>query len=237
MLAFNHTEPDACAAKLPLLLNYPREPTLFIHPTPIGERMNQLLRTTRIPLGFFLLFSCCLIRVDASPAPPSPKDAYSHDAKGLEKQYEAFLKALAKRDAAAMNEAYKIFFIPEPDRWFATYFKKEDVEQLGWDQEAENENEKKSLVTITNLVGRGSRFHAHCRPPSHDPQSRLAPKTNAIAPLLPVPVEQFEVEFAADNGKKFSILGNFVYVDGAFRFVGKGAYPFWSMPDTTAPKH
>ena len=147
--------------------------------------MNQLLRTTRIPLGFFLLFSCCLIRVDASPAPPSPKDAYSHDAKGLEKQYEAFLKALAKRDAAAMNEAYKIFFIPEPDRWFATYFKKEDVEQLGWDQEAENENEEKSLVTITNLVGRGSRFHAHCSPPSHDPQSRLAPKTNAIAPLLP----------------------------------------------------
>ena len=52
--------------------------------------MNRLSRTTRIPLGFFLLFSCCLIRVDASPAPPSPKDAYSHDAKSLVLLLEAF---------------------------------------------------------------------------------------------------------------------------------------------------
>lgn len=203
--------------------------------------MNSIMRCNRILLPVLLFFIYATTARITRPAPlpplPSPGGAYSHDAKGLEKQYDPFLKALAKRDAASMDESYKVFLIPEPDKWFATYFKKEDVEQLGWDQEAENENEKKSLVTITNLVGRGARFHAHCRRPSSDAQTKLAPRADAFTPLQPVPVEQFEVEFVGDNGKRFSILGNFVYVDGAFRFVGKGAYPFWSMPDATAPKH
>lgn len=203
--------------------------------------MNQIVRSTLVLLGFYLLFSFqttdISVLTDASPAPASPDKAYSHDAKGLEKQYEPFLKALAKRNAASVEEAYKIFFIPQQDKWFSAYFRKEEVEQLGWDQEAENQNEKKSLITITNLVGRSSRFRAHCKTPSGDPQSRIAPRSDAFVPLQPVPVEQFEVEFVSDEGKRFSILGNFVYVDGAFRFVGKGAYPFWSMPDATAPKH
>ena len=203
--------------------------------------MNQLSWQMLVSLIFLASFSfhprAVLAHASPSLASPAQKGTFSHDAKGLEKQYDPFLKALSKRDASSIDENYKVFFIPEPDKWFATYFKKEDVEQLGWDQEAENENEKKSLVTITNLVGRGMRFHAHCKPPSGNPQSRLAPKAEAITPMQAVPVEQFEIEFVGDNGKKFSTLGNFVYVDGAFRFVGKGAYPFWSMPDATAPKH
>lgn len=203
--------------------------------------MNRLSRQMPALLAFMVLcgshITAVLAHAKPSPARPKPKETYSHDAKGLEKQYDPFLKALAKKDAASIEETYKIFFIPQQDQWFANYFKKEDVEQLGWDQEAENEKEKKSLVTITNLVGRGARFRAHCKRPSGNPQARLAPRTDAIVPLQPVPVEQFEVEFVSDDGKRFSILGNFVYIDGAFRFVGKGAYPFWSMADATAPKY
>jgi len=52
-----------------------------------------------------------------------------------------------------------------------------------------------------------------------------------------VPQKQFEIEMQAQgSGKHFSFLGNFVYVDGAYRYVGKGAFPFWSMPDANDPK-
>jgi hypothetical protein len=37
------------------------------------------------------------------------------------------------------------------------------------------------------------------------------------------------------NGR-FSLVVNYVYVDGAFRYVGKGAYPFWSAPDEPSTK-
>jgi hypothetical protein len=57
-----------------------------------------------------------------------------------------------------------------------------------------------------------------------------------VDPLKPVPVEQFTVEMVDEkSGKKFSSLGNFVFVDGAYRFVGNGAFPLWSMPDMSAP--
>lgn len=203
--------------------------------------MNSITRFTRILLPILLLFTFvttgCSTRRTPAPALASLAGAYSHDTKGLEKQYDPFLKALAKRDPASIDESYKIFLISEPDKWFAAYFKKEDVEQLGWDEEAENESEKKSMVTITNLVGRGVGFHAHCTRTAADAQTKLAPRADAFMPLQPVPVEQFHIDFVGDNGKRFSILGNFIYVDGAFRFLGKGAYPFWSMPDATAPKH
>jgi hypothetical protein len=45
------------------------------------------------------------------------------------------------------------------------------------------------------------------------------------------------IEIASDSGKRFSILTNYAYVDGAFRCVGKGGYPFWSMPDASRAKH
>jgi hypothetical protein len=161
---------------------------------------------------------------------------YSHDAKGLEKEWEPLLKAVSKRDPASIDERYKIFVIPDHGTWFGTYFKKEDVEQLGWDYEAEAENGKHSVITMTNLVG-GSGFRAHCEPSTSDSQNRLAPRSDASLPLQPVPVEPFNIAITSDNGKRFSFLANYVYVDGAFRFVGKGAYPFWSMPDATRPKH
>jgi hypothetical protein len=29
---------------------------------------------------------------------------------------------------------------------------------------------------------------------------------------------------------------NYVYVDGSFRYIGTGAYPFWSAPDESPTK-
>lgn len=51
-----------------------------------------------------------------------------------------------------------------------------------------------------------------------------------------VPVEAFEINFRSESSRKdFSFLGNFVYEQGAYRYVGKGAFPFWSTPDTSDP--
>jgi hypothetical protein len=205
----------------------------------------------RVPLLLILIFAFAVVFASVSvvyretrltaaglPLPTPSNKSYSHDAKGLEKEYDPFLTALAKGDPTAANESYKVFAIPVPNTWFALYFKKENVEQLGWDYEPELENEKKSLLMMTRTVGRGQllRFHAHCKSPDHDPTANLPARSNSMLPDSAVPVEQYTVEFVADQKRRFSFLGNFVYVEGAFRYVGKGAYPFWSMPDATRPK-
>jgi hypothetical protein len=54
-----------------------------------------------------------------------------------------------------------------------------------------------------------------------------------VVPINQVPLEQFQIKFTASDGKSFSELSNFVYLEGAYRYLGKGAYPFWAMPDAT----
>src|ERR1700732_4390202 len=53
-------------------------------------------------------------------AAPSAKNP--HYAKGLAEQYERFLDACAKHDASAMDQAFKVFALPEPEEWFGKYF-------------------------------------------------------------------------------------------------------------------
>ena len=165
--------------------------------------------------------------------------SYEHSAKGLENEYEPLLKAVAKGDPSSFNESYTVFAIPDPGTWFGSYFKKENVEQLGWDYEPELESGKKSLIMMLKLASRGQqmRFRVHCKPPDHDPTNGMSPRSDSMLPDKQVAVEQFQVEMAADEKHRFSFLGNYVYVDGACRYVGKGAYPFWSMPDATREKH
>jgi hypothetical protein len=67
----------------------------------------------------------------------------------------------------------------------------------------------------------------------------MQPRRDAIAPRSSIPVEQFVCEFDPTPKLKygrFSMFVNYVYVDGAFRYVGTGAYPFWSMTDASPKK-
>ena len=202
--------------------------------------MNSTTRIVLPLLSFLALCAVPAIAVDANAVATreffASKGSYSHDAKGLEKEWAPFLKAISKKDAAAIGETYKIFILPDYPAWFGTYFKKEDVEQLGWDYEAEADRQKHSMTTLLpNLLGLAG-LRAHCQPPQTDPHARIAPRPDAFLPSQPIAIEQFEVTISSDSPKTFSILANYVYVDGAFRFVGGGAYPFWSMPDATSHK-
>ena len=203
--------------------------------------MNSIVRAV---LPLLVLLALCVVpgtSLDANAvAPPkasAPKPkTYSHDAHGLEKEWKTFLNAVSKKEAAAIDATYKVFVIPDQQAWFGTYFKEEDVEQLGWDYEVEAENGKRSTITMVNVVD-GTGLHVRCKSPTYNPQSRVAPRADAVTPLQPIPVEQFTVEVKTDQRKRFSFLANYVYVGGAFRYLGKGAYPFWSMPDASHTKH
>ena len=180
-------------------------------------------------LGFSLLVLSIL-----SGSPIS--DTYKQDAHGLARQFEPFLKAYSKGDTAGQDEAFKVFQFPDPKTWFGEYFQSDNVQQLVWDSEAEVDGEKNSLRTMTGIVERGGRFHAHCKPHTTKKPGTVNPRQSAVHPLKEVPVEAFEIEFQSEaSGKRFSFLGNFVYVESAYRYVGKGSLPFWAMPDANDP--
>jgi hypothetical protein len=164
--------------------------------------------------------------------------AFNHDAKGLENQYQPFLDAFAAVKPAEFHAAIAIFALPNPADWFAKYFAKDQVEQLVRQNESELNAYEQALLRSMAAVPPGTRFRVRCKLPHADPTTRISPRLDAIQPSAAIPVEQFVTEFDSTpkmkNGR-FSLVVNYVYVDGAFRYVGKGAYPFWSAPDE-APK-
>jgi hypothetical protein len=192
--------------------------------------------TIAIYAGLSLVFCGCpknqvQSRGAAAQKTYGAQTTYSRDAHGLEQQFEPFLEEYARGNTESEDRAFAIFAIPEASNWFAGYFAPADVEQLGWDYEAEVDLYKKSLTNVMRMVGGPKRFHAHCTPA--DRSASLQPRADAVKPIKELHVEQFAIEFVSEGGRKFSELANFVYADGAYRYVGKGAYPFWSMPDAT----
>jgi hypothetical protein len=67
----------------------------------------------------------------------------------------------------------------------------------------------------------------------------MQPRPGASAPIADIAVEHFVCEFNPAPKQKhgrFSMYVNYVYVDGRFRYIGTGAYPFWSAPDEAPEK-
>jgi hypothetical protein len=160
--------------------------------------------------------------------------AFSHDAKGLENQYQPFLDAFASVKPAEFHQALAVFGLPNPSDWFAKYFAKDQVEQLVRQNELESSAYEQALLRSMAAVPPGTRFRVRCKLPHANPTMRISPRPDAILPSAAIPVEQFVTEFDSTpkikNGR-FSLVVNYVYVDGAFRYVGKGPYPFWSAPE------
>jgi len=165
--------------------------------------------------------------------------AFSHDAKGLESQYQPFLDAFAAVKPAEFHAAVAIFALPNSADWFAKYFAKDHVEQLVRQNESELNAYEEALLRSMAAVPPRTRFRVRCKLPHADPTTRISPRPDAILPNVQIPVEQFVTEFdpapKMKNGR-FSLVVNYMYVDGAFRYVGKGAYPFWSAPDEPPTK-
>ncbi len=191
--------------------------------------------STILPLTFIVYF---LAQAKPQVTVAAPAATFSPDARGLEKQFEPFLKAYASGDTAKLDQKFAIFALPDASGWFAKYFAKDQVQQLVWDNEAEVAVYEESLVTTMKRWPEGTHFRLHASQNRPKSPPTIRPRPDATLPLVEVPIEQYHLNFVADKvpkgfGRGFSELENYVYVNGAYRYVGGGAYPFWSMPDAT----
>lgn len=190
---------------------------------------NFRMRTT---LMMILFLSCTAPFAGGGAANASAEGIYSQDAKGLEKQLEPLVKAWNKHDDRAIDQAGKIFAFPDPTGWFGKYFAKDQTGELA----SEDQGQVTAFATITpvmmSILAKGQKFRVQVSPADKSVPTKIEPRPDAPVPTTPVPLEQFNVALVAEKGMTISIMCNFVYVDGAYRYVGKGAYPFWSMPDT-----
>jgi hypothetical protein len=172
-----------------------------------------------------LLLAMPLQRVAAAPNP----ETYKQNAQGLEKEFESFLKAYQKGDDKGMDESFGVFRFPKPKEWFGNYFSEDDAARLSADYDRQISDAESSLIQDMNLADPGSRFRVRCEPRGDSGAGQGGSGGYGIRPLKPIAVEQFRLEFrSGSHDQKFTFIANFVYADGAYRFVGGGGAPFWA---------
>jgi hypothetical protein len=186
-------------------------------------------------LQSYLEMFCVLLLLLAMPlqcaaTAPNP-ETYKQNAQGLEKQFEPFLKAYQKGDDKGMDESFAVFRFPKAKAWFGNYFSEDDAAKLSSAYDREVSDAESSLIEDMNRADPGSRFRARCEPRGDSGAGQASSGGYGIRPLKPIAVEQFRLEFRSGNhNQKFSFIANFVYVDGAYRFVGGGGVAFWAKP-------
>ena len=196
-------------------------------------------------LGYFVVTGLMLLPVSLQIATISPYSVsfasdYSRNAKGLEGEYQSFLDAFNKGQTPPFDKEFSALTIPDPALWFGEYFETEQAPALVDDYKAEVVKEKALFSFMTTFWPSGTHFKVHCKPHRPSP-ARFPPRQNAYEPKKPVLIEQFNVEFEANKpsikgGSSMSFLVNTVWIDGAYRLVGEGTYPFWAMPETPAQR-
>lgn len=111
------------------------------------------------------VYPCCY-----SSDREATRTAYKQDAKGLEKQFEPFLRAYQKADEQAQTNAFRVFPFSDAKAWFREYFRPGNVQQLVWDVEAKTEREGYGNGAY-RLVGGGA-FPFWCMPDANDPAKK-----------------------------------------------------------------
>jgi len=132
--------------------------------------------------GLILLSGFPILTTVNRPAAVSFASSYHQDAKGLEAEYQPFLKAFNKGQTPPFDKEFAALTLPDPAGWFGQYFETEHVQALVDDYEAEIAAEQKSLFTImTKLWPSGTHFKVHCKP--HPPSSaKFQPRQDAYEP-------------------------------------------------------
>jgi len=149
----------------------------------------------------------------------------------LEKQFEAFLKAYQRGDDKGMDESFALFRLPKSQEWFGDHFSAEDAATLVASYDREMSEAESSLIEDMNKADPGSRFRVRCEARGESPAGQESAGGYGFRPLKPISVEQFQLEFrSSSHDQKFRFISNFVYVDGAYRFVGGGGVAFWAKP-------
>src|SRR6266436_9261805 len=158
-------------------------------------------------------------------------ETYKQNEQGLEKQFEAFLKAYQKADDKGMDESFAVFRVPKEKEWFENYFSAEDAAKVSAAYEREVSDAEASLIEDMNKADPGSRFRVRCEARGDGGAGQGSTGGYGFKPVKPIAVEQFRLEFrSGSHDQKFSLIANFVYVDGAYRFVGGGGVAFWAKP-------
>jgi hypothetical protein len=178
-------------------------------------------------------------RAIVTPATPTvaPPPDYPQTAEGFDAQMSAALAAYQKGDGPEGRRLLEQFRMPDSPKWFAEEFGPDLGKTLSklYDQHFESYLDSMGSHLEEVASAKGRKLNMRLEPGT----SQQPTRTEELSGFVPSkPPACFNVFFVINlTGKKdLAFKGEykgttwedtFLYQDGAFRFMGHGAWPFW----------
>jgi TonB family protein len=162
---------------------------------------------------------------------------FAQDEHGFRQQFQAAFDAFRAGDATAGIKLLEQFRIPNAEVWFSEHFETAVAASLAERYRRTCDDFIASTAkTMQDLANKpASSLVIHARPePSGPPRVPSHFKLSTVSPLQPLLFNRFGFELEG-GGVKSTWERTFLYNEGAFRFVGGGAYPFWIWEEGAAP--
>jgi hypothetical protein len=209
-------------------------------------------RTSELAMVFWtVLGACCLVgskNAFAQQPQAQPTPSYPQTADGFNAQVAAVVEAYQKSDGAEGRRLLEQFRIPNSTEWFGEQIRPELNEIMAkryarlFDKFV-NQTDNRLQELARN---KGQKLVSDLKPgPSDPPSTDKVSKHGSMTPSGIVTVKQpacfngfFFVKLTSTahtvfsgEYKAISWEDTYIYQDGAFRFVGRGAWPFWQWED------
>jgi hypothetical protein len=125
----------------------------------------------------------------------------------------------------------RLFALPEPESWLTRAFGPARAVDLAADYrkhfKAFQSSFARNLERWRGADDLTLQAWALQTLPSRD---RMMPRPDAPVPQESVDIRRFQFTLRASGRAPSQWVDSFVYDDGAFRFIGRGAFPFWDHP-------
>ena len=173
-----------------------------------------------------LLCSCSIA------APQVQEGTYPDNPDGLQLQAQKVLRAYFSGDQRAFEASTRQFALPEPEAWLGHTFGSEHAAELAADYRKYFKSFQSALARQLERWRETDEVAVRVSPLQKLPgRDRVMPRPDAPTPQEPVNVQRFQFTLQALGQRASSLwVDSFVYREGAFRFIGPGAFPFWDHP-------
>jgi hypothetical protein len=171
--------------------------------------------------------------LSAAPAgwAQEPGAAYPDDAWGLERQMQQVARAYYAGNPREFERRARQFALPRPEAWMGRVFGADRAEPLAEDYRRHFRSFQAELARALARSGSRDSGSLQAWPAEDLPNaSRVAPRPDAPVPQEAVRVQRFQFRLGDEGAKSPRWMDSFVYEGGAFRFIGRGAFPFWDYP-------
>ncbi len=158
--------------------------------------------------------------------------SYPDSPAGLQLQAQQALQAFFSGDRREFEASTRRFALPEPELWLGRAFGPQRGDAMAADYR------KYFKAFQSGLARQLERWRDADEPslqlwPVPEPPAgeRVMPRPDAPTPREPVNVQRFRFVLRGRGTRSpAQWVDSFVYSQGAFRFIGPGAFPFWDHP-------